>query len=238
LRRAAEQLLSSEGWRRWVRARASNGLARYSLRNQLLVALQSEGRATFVAGFKQWLRLGYCVKRGERALRILAPMTVQERDRETGEETGETTTFFRTVFVFFEDQVVPLPERDPVPLAPPREPLTGDSHVRLLVVSIPPKPGQEDRFCNVPYRVGGIDHGQHELREAVVRFVEAVERTRHRRERGQRQERERDGPESRRRDAGGTRAWAGGWSRRSRRARDRLGVDAAGCELRFGREAG
>jgi hypothetical protein len=119
LRRAAEQLLSSEGWQRWVRARASSGLARYSLGNQLLVALQSEGRATFVAGFKHWLRLGYRVKKGERALRILAPMTVKERDGETGEETGETKTFFRTVFVFFQDQVVPLPHGEPVPLEPP-----------------------------------------------------------------------------------------------------------------------
>lgn len=35
LRQAAEQLLSSESWQRWVRARASNSLARYSLTNQL-----------------------------------------------------------------------------------------------------------------------------------------------------------------------------------------------------------
>jgi hypothetical protein len=115
-----------------VRARASKGLARYSLTNQLLVVLQSEGRATFVAGFKQWLRLGYCVKKGERALRILAPMTVKERDRRTGEETGETKTFFPTVFVFFQEQVAPLPSGEPVPLEPPREPLTGDSHGHLL----------------------------------------------------------------------------------------------------------
>jgi hypothetical protein len=132
LRRAAERLLSSEGWRRWVRARANNGLARYSLSNQLLVALQSDGRATFVAGFRQWLRLGYCVKKGERALRILAPVTVKERDRETGEATGETKTFFRTVFVFFQEQVTPLPSGEPVPLEPPREALTGDSHGHLL----------------------------------------------------------------------------------------------------------
>jgi hypothetical protein len=31
LKRAAEQLLSSEGWERWVRVRSRNGLARYSL---------------------------------------------------------------------------------------------------------------------------------------------------------------------------------------------------------------
>lgn len=41
LRQAAEQLLSSEGWRRWVKARASNGLARYSLHNQLLIACRT-----------------------------------------------------------------------------------------------------------------------------------------------------------------------------------------------------
>jgi antirestriction protein ArdC len=132
LRQASEQLLSSDGWQRWVRARASNGLARYSLTNQLLVALQSEGRARFVAGFKQWLALGYCVQKGERALRIMAPMTIKERDRQSGEETGETITLFKTVAVFFQEQVAPLPTGEPVPLEPPREPLTGDSHAHLL----------------------------------------------------------------------------------------------------------
>ena len=132
LREAAEQLLSSEGWRRWVRARASHGLGRYSLTNQLLVAIQSDGRATFVAGFKQWLALGYCVRKSERALRVMAPMTVKERDRETGEETGETITLFKSVPVFFQEQVEPLPSGEPAPLEPPREPLTGDSHAHLL----------------------------------------------------------------------------------------------------------
>jgi len=31
LKHAAEQLLTSEGWQRWVRVRARNGLARYCL---------------------------------------------------------------------------------------------------------------------------------------------------------------------------------------------------------------
>jgi hypothetical protein len=115
-----------------VKARSSNGLARYSLTNQLLVALQSEGRARFVAGFKQWLALGYCVSKGSRALRIMAPMTIKERDRTTGTETGERFTLFKSVPVFFQDQVAPLPAGDPVPLEPPREPLTGDSHAHLL----------------------------------------------------------------------------------------------------------
>jgi len=132
LQSAAEQLLCSEGWQRWVRARASNGLARYSLTNQLLVALQSGGRATFVAGFKQWLALGYCVKRGSRALRIMAPMPVKARDCDSGEETGQTITLFKAVPVFFQEQVEPLPAGEPTPLEPPREELTGDSHAHLL----------------------------------------------------------------------------------------------------------
>lgn len=139
LSQASKQLLSSEGWQRWVQARASNGLARYSLTNQLLVALQSEGRARFVAGFKQWLTLGYCVRKGERALRIMAPMPIKERDRDTGEETGGTITLFKSVPVFFQEQVVPLPSGEPAPLEPPREPLTGDSHAHLLP--------RLERFC-------------------------------------------------------------------------------------------
>jgi hypothetical protein len=57
LHKSAEQLLSSEGWQRWVRARSQTALARLSLSNQLLIAL-AHPDATFVAGFKVWLRLG------------------------------------------------------------------------------------------------------------------------------------------------------------------------------------
>lgn len=64
LQQAARELLSSYGWRRWVRVRSQVGLARLSLSNQLLVAM-ARPDATFVAGFKSWLRLGYAVKKGE-----------------------------------------------------------------------------------------------------------------------------------------------------------------------------
>jgi hypothetical protein len=60
LKQSAQQLLTSEGWQRWVRIRSRHGLARLSLTNQLLIAL-ARPEATFVAGFKGWLRLGYCV---------------------------------------------------------------------------------------------------------------------------------------------------------------------------------
>ncbi len=71
LHQAAQQLLTSDGWQRWVHVRARGGLARLSLNNQLLVALSCPD-ATFVAGFKAWLALGYCVRKGETAIRIIA----------------------------------------------------------------------------------------------------------------------------------------------------------------------
>jgi hypothetical protein len=131
LKQAAEQLLTSEGWQRWVRVRSRAGLARLSLSNQLLVAL-ARPDATFVAGFKAWLGLGYCVKKGERAIRILAPMPVKQRDRDSGEQTDEIRVLFKAVSVFDRLQVAPLPSGDPAPLEPPSQPLTGDSHRHLL----------------------------------------------------------------------------------------------------------
>lgn len=68
LKNAAKQLLTSEGWQRWVQVRARRGLARLSLNNQLLVALACPD-ATFVAGFTAWLKLGYCQVKGSKAIR-------------------------------------------------------------------------------------------------------------------------------------------------------------------------
>lgn len=132
LARAAEQLLSSEGWQRWVRVRSQAGLARLSLSNQLLVAL-ARPDATFVAGFNGWLRLGYCVKKGERAIAIIAPLPVKQRDRVSGDETGETVMLFKTVFVFDRAQVAPIEGAEQRPFEPPCQPLTGDSHRHLIV---------------------------------------------------------------------------------------------------------
>jgi len=73
LQAAVSALLSSEGWARWVRVRARNGLGgRYSWGNQLLIALQTQGEATYVCGFRAWQQLGYAPRKGSKALRILA----------------------------------------------------------------------------------------------------------------------------------------------------------------------
>jgi antirestriction protein ArdC len=106
----------------------------YSAGNCMLLALQCHERGiepAHIAGFRTWLKLGRCVRKGERALRILAPVTVKERDVH-GEETGEYRVFFRTAFVFELSQTEPLPGAESVLLEPPSQPLTGDSHACLL----------------------------------------------------------------------------------------------------------
>ncbi|TMK98224.1 MAG: hypothetical protein E6G34_11260 [Actinobacteria bacterium] len=62
LERAARELLSSEGWMRWVHVRARNGLARDSFGNQLSIALQRPD-ARYVAGFREFVTLNRCVRK-------------------------------------------------------------------------------------------------------------------------------------------------------------------------------
>jgi len=136
LEQAARELLSSEGWRRWIEVRARNGLARYSLGNQLLIALQAPD-ARFVAGFHAWKDLGRRVSKGERGIRILAPMPLRGRDTRkdssSAREDGDNVrTLFKSVAVFDVAQTEALPGRELVALEPPSEPIAGESHAHLL----------------------------------------------------------------------------------------------------------
>lgn len=53
----------------------------------------------YVAGFRAFLALNRCIRKGEKAIKILAPVAVKERDAD-GEGTGEKRIFLRTVPVF------------------------------------------------------------------------------------------------------------------------------------------
>ena len=138
LEQAARALLTTDGWQRWIKVRASNGLSRYSVSNQMLIAIGCWSRGitpTYVAGFRAFLDLNRCVRNGEKAIRILAPVTVKQRDAQ-GEDTGEKKVFFRTVPVFDVSMTDPLRGKQPVPLAPPAEPITGDRHRHLIALLI------------------------------------------------------------------------------------------------------
>lgn len=82
IERAARALLTSDGWRRWAETRAT--FHDYSANNCMLIAMQCP-EATRVAGFKAWERLGRQVRKGEHAIRIMAPMVVKRRDDDASE---------------------------------------------------------------------------------------------------------------------------------------------------------
>lgn len=174
LKQAAEQLLCSVGWQRWVRVRARNGLARYSVNNQLLIALACPD-ASYVCGFRAWLQLGDQVRKGEKAIWILAPITVKDRTRcETQTEDGEEERriFFRSVPVFDRSHVAEIPGGTPTPPEPPCEPLTGDSHAHLIdpliafastlgySVSFQPIPGATGGWCDQDQKRVVVDSSQ------------------------------------------------------------------------------
>jgi len=132
LQAATRELLSSEGWQRWVRARAV--FHSYSLRNSILLAHQCHARciqARRVAGFRAWLKLGRAVRKGEKGLMIFAPIKVKDLD-DGGEDAANARVFFRSAFVFADVQTEPLPGVDAAPLDPPSAPIDGDSHGHLL----------------------------------------------------------------------------------------------------------
>ena len=154
---AARALLSSDGWRRWVRARAV--FHNYSATNCALLALQCHQRGIEprrVAGFRAWQKLGRTVSKNQYALWVMAPMAVVDRDA-SGEETGEKRLFFRSVPVYEVSQTQALPGVEQAPLEPPREPLTGDSHAHLLapLCTFAESLGYSVSFENIQGSAGG-----------------------------------------------------------------------------------
>jgi antirestriction protein ArdC len=125
---SVRELQTSAGWRRWVAVRRHNGLARYSLHNQLLLTTEACGRRmplSYVAGYRWWAENGYQVRRGERGLTVLAPIRRRLEDDE-GSADRPAVVGFRGVAVFDRSQVEAGP--DAVALEPPAVPIEGDSH--------------------------------------------------------------------------------------------------------------
>ena len=101
-RQAVEELRSSQGWQRWLAARRH--FHAYSIGNQLLIA-RARPTATRVAGFRAWLKLGYVVQRGERAIKVWAPCPPSRKQLEHWRQDGgdphqRPRTYFRLVPVF------------------------------------------------------------------------------------------------------------------------------------------
>ncbi len=87
----------------------------YSFCNQLLILMQRP-ESTHVAGYQRWLALGRQVRKGEKAIHILAPVLTKRRERaEAGcdqDGTSQRLCGFRLAYVFDVAQTAgkPLPE--------------------------------------------------------------------------------------------------------------------------------
>ena len=160
--RAVAQLRSSEGWQRWLDLRGRAGLRRLSLRNQCLVMLQ-DPEATYVAGFRAWLRLGHVPAKGSRSsIRIWAPCPPSKKKMQAWRDAGANPaerpkTYFRLEAVFSQNQVEPLPPPAvPAPLSPEIAEVTGDSLAWALV---PLKRLADELGYTVVYRPLDKGHG-------------------------------------------------------------------------------
>lgn len=102
------RVLDGEDFKRYLRfaARFHN----YSANNCVLILVQSPG-ATAVAGYRKWQEMGRQVLKGEKGIRILAPVVRTREDRETGEKVRALAGFkTATVFDLAQTDGEPLPE--------------------------------------------------------------------------------------------------------------------------------
>jgi hypothetical protein len=197
VKEAAEQLLTSEGWKRWVRARSM--FRRYSAHNCMLIALEFHLRGIEpeqVAGFRTWLKLGRCVRKGEHGIRIAARVTprkatpgAERPERDDAESEDRRAVRFTTVAVFSLSQTDPQPGVEQLPIAPPCEPLTGDTHAHLLeplgklatqlgyTVTFEEIPGASGGWCDAHQQRIVVDSGQAvngQVRTLVHELVHAL----------------------------------------------------------------
>jgi hypothetical protein len=116
LERSVAAIQDSNTFRAYLAAQAR--FHTYSFGNVLLILAQRPD-ATRVAGYRTWQSLDRHVKKGEKAIRIIAPASYKpkETDQQTGEELERQVTFFRSASVFDYGQTEgkPLPEV-PVPV--------------------------------------------------------------------------------------------------------------------------
>lgn len=114
LEQGVQQIMSSEGWARYLQTQAR--FRRYSMLNTLAIIIQ-RSTATRVAGIRTWNELGRRVKRGEKGIAILAPISVRASKHDAGAKEADEeprVTRFRVVHVFDIEQT----EGQPLPQTP------------------------------------------------------------------------------------------------------------------------
>lgn len=109
---AVRELVSGEDWQRMLDV--SRRFRNYSPTNCLLILSQCPD-ATRVAGYKAWQAMRRQVRRGERAIRIYAPIVVRSDEKAEDSANARRVVGFRLASVFDVSQTEgePLPDVSP-----------------------------------------------------------------------------------------------------------------------------
>jgi antirestriction protein ArdC len=91
------KLTTSHEWQRYLDCQSR--FYRYSPNNVMLIA-QQRHEATMIAGFNAWKKHGRFVRKGEKAIWILAPMVYKASDDEKSEDNERVIRGFKLVPVF------------------------------------------------------------------------------------------------------------------------------------------
>lgn len=126
-----DRLRNADMWMAYLRF--MSGFHSYSLSNIMLMLGQSNGKATLVAGFRQWQAKGRQVRKGEHGMKIFGYSTRLIKDEDGNPQLDEDGTPMHTVWypvvtVFDISQTDPVdPDNDPYTAMHPRI-LEGDDH--------------------------------------------------------------------------------------------------------------
>lgn len=124
------RLASAEEWQRHLDLQAS--LHQYSFGNVLLIVAQCPG-ATRVAGFAAWKAMGRSVRKGEKAIRILAPMLVKRLgEADTVDEAVIRGFRYVPVFDISQTEGEPIPQ----PCSRLQWEVPGECFTRLVDVAV------------------------------------------------------------------------------------------------------
>lgn len=114
-----DRFRDSTEWRRYLDF--ITGFHRYSFNNTLLLLAQSDGRASLVAGYRQWERKGRQVRKGEHGLRIFGHSTYVKKDTDgnpilDGDGNPVRGIWFPILTVFDVSQTIPIDPDAPDPV--------------------------------------------------------------------------------------------------------------------------
>ncbi len=153
LEKGIQNLSDSEEWKKFLEF--SSKLHHYSFNNQMLLNLQTNGKASDVGSYRFWAAQGAFVKKGEKALYIYAPRIYKVKEKTSLGEEKEISKImgFNLVPVFDRSQ---LANPEVLPSVVKRLEGTGDKEILMTLKKIAEaKSGWTVEYSAIPGETNG-----------------------------------------------------------------------------------